>query len=68
MDTGAILLVSVVLIALGLWVLRRSFLFGETFFVLGLLGVIGAIPAIGTFANTVVYGLTAASITFIDQF
>ncbi|MEU5874693.1 hypothetical protein AB0A73_24405 [Glycomyces sp. NPDC047369] len=68
MATGTILLVSVVLLMIGMWTLRRSFLIGETVFVLGVLGLIGAIPAIGTFANTVVYGIAAAATTFMAQF
>ncbi|WP_112137195.1 hypothetical protein [Glycomyces dulcitolivorans] len=68
MATGTILLVSVVLLVIGMWTLRRSFLIGQTVFVLGVLGFIGAIPAIGDFANTIVTGLAAASTTFINQF
>ena len=68
MDTGTILLVSAVLLIIGMWALRRSFLIGQTLFILGILGLIGAIPAIGDFANTVVYGLAAGSSTFINQF
>jgi hypothetical protein len=68
MDTGTILLVSTVLLIIGMWALRRSFLLGQTLFILGFLGLIGAIPAIGDFANTVVYGIAAASTTFIAQF
>ncbi|MCC3762461.1 hypothetical protein K3N28_05180 [Glycomyces sp. TRM65418] len=68
MDTGTILLVSVALLALGMWALRRSFLFGQTIFILGILGLIGAVPAIGEFANTVVYGIAAGTTTFIQSF
>jgi len=69
MDTMMIVVVGIGLMALGLALLRRtSFWGGQTAFVLGVFAIFAAVPQLGTFANTVVYGLANGVSAFIAQF
>lgn len=68
MNTALIIMVSIGLLAIGLFTLRRAFWTGQILFTLGVVGFMAAIPGFGDFSTDVVYGLASGVTAFIAQF